>query len=167
MATLEFHLNALAEAVGADVKSLIEKNGDLTALSTTQKTNLVGAINELYSLLGSSGATIDDSGSSASVAWSASKIASELLALKNTILGGASSAYDTLKEIEALVGANSTLGATLTTAINNRVRYDAIQSLSVEQKTQALSNIGAVAVSDVGDMSVDLVAAYEAARDAT
>ena len=45
--TLEQRLIALAQAMGADVKALLQAQGSLSALSTTAKNNLVAAINEL------------------------------------------------------------------------------------------------------------------------
>ena len=78
--TLETKIVALAQAIGADIKDLRTKQGDLTALSTTAKSNLVSAINELYGLLGSSGAVIDDNAGdgATSVTWSADKIYDQL-----------------------------------------------------------------------------------------
>ena len=73
----------------------------------------------------------------------------ELLdALKTEILGGADAAYDTLVEIQQLLQ-NGTSGLdALLAAINNRVRFDAAQTLTVAEQLQARTNIGAVAVSD-------------------
>lgn len=45
--SLEARIIALAVAVGTDIKALTDKQGDLTALTTTVKTNLVAALNEL------------------------------------------------------------------------------------------------------------------------
>lgn len=60
MATLAERLIALASAIGADIKALTAKQGDLTALSTTAKGSLVAAINEIKTALGSTGAVIND-----------------------------------------------------------------------------------------------------------
>ena len=45
-------------------------------------------------------------------------------------------------------------------AVNNRVRFDAAQSLTVAEQLQARSNIGAVAASDVGNTDTDFVAVF-------
>ena len=50
--SLETRIVALAQAMGADVKALTLSRGDLTALTTTTKTSLVAAINELTTLTG-------------------------------------------------------------------------------------------------------------------
>jgi hypothetical protein len=56
MATLETRIIALAQAMGTDVKALRTSIGVLSGLSTTAKTSLVAAINELASI-----ATTNDS----------------------------------------------------------------------------------------------------------
>lgn len=58
--SLESRIIAFAQAVGGDVKALTTAQGSLTSLGTTNKTNLVAAINELLTLIGSAGASIDD-----------------------------------------------------------------------------------------------------------
>ena len=88
------------------------------------------------------------------------KIVSLLDALKTEILGGADAAYDTLVEIQQLLQ-NGTSGLdALLAAVNNRVRFDAAQSLTVAEQLQARSNIGAVAATDVGNTDTDFVAVF-------
>lgn len=53
--TVEIQLNALATAIGDDVQQILINQGDLTALSTTDKSNLVGAINEVLAAIASAG----------------------------------------------------------------------------------------------------------------
>ena len=84
-------------------------------------------------------------------------------ALKADILGGADAAYDTLLEIQRAIQSGDTATTALLDAVNKRVRYDAAQTLTVAEQTQARSNIGAVAASDVGDTTFNFVAAFEAA----
>lgn len=162
--SLETKINALATAIGADVKALRAAQGDLTSLPTTSKNNLVAAITELYGLLGESGAVIDDAAGDGAtgVTWSADKIHDAIeqgkAAVKSEIIGGASEAYDTLLELQQLATANESAGAALATAVNNRVRFDAAQTLTAAQKLQACQNIG------IGDPDVDLVAAYTTAK---
>ena len=49
--TMETRLIALAQAIGADIKALTTKQGDLTSLATTANGNLVAAINEVKRIL--------------------------------------------------------------------------------------------------------------------
>jgi hypothetical protein len=163
--SLETKLVSLAQAVGADVKLLTDRQGSLTALSTTDKTSLVGAINEIFSALGSSGAQIDDNAGDGAVlvTWSANRIYDAIeaakAAVKNELTNGASAALDTLAEFEAAIGNDPNFAATISTQIANRVRFDSAQTLTAAQQLQACTNIG------VGNPDVDLANAYTSARD--
>jgi len=162
--SLETKIISLAQAIGADVKALRVAQGDLTSLPTTAKGNLVAAIAEIYGLLGQAGAVIDDNAGNGatSVTWSADKIYDSLelakQAVKAEILGGASEAYDTLLELQELATGNASTAAALATAVNNRVRFDAAQTLTTAQKLQACTNIG------VGDPEHDFAADYATAK---
>lgn len=115
MAAQEFHqtITAFAEFVGEKDKEITKLIGNLTTLSTTEKTNLVGAINELFQSIRSlsgSAAGINDSATNETSTLSAKKIL-ELVSqaktdAKSEILGGNVAAeLDTIKELaEALNG---------------------------------------------------------------
>lgn len=180
--TLEQRIIAFASAVGADIKLLKQHDGDLTALSTASKTNLVAAINELYTHITTieSGSVLinDNAGTGATtVTWSADKIvamlASTSLAIKNSILDGAGAALDTLKELAAALNNDPSFATTIANELGNRVRFDAAQTLTAPQQAQARTNIGAAAASDlaaltgnVGNTDRDFASDYTAARDA-
>lgn len=162
--TMETRLIALAQAIGADIKALTTKQGDLTSLATTAKDNLVAAINEIYGLLGSVGAIIDDGAGDGdtSVTWSADKIHDSIeaakLAVKSDLTNGAAAALDTLSELAAALGNDPSFAATMATALTNRVRYDAVQTLTAPQQLQACSNIG------VGNPERDFATDYATAK---
>jgi hypothetical protein len=162
--SLETRIIGLAQAIGTDIKTLTAKQGDLTSLSTTAKGNLVAAINELYGLLGSSGAVIDDTAGdgATAVTWSANKIFDSIeaakVAVQNSILGGASAAYDTLKELQDLIVNDEGLLTALTTAVSKRVRFDDVQTLTTAEKLQACTNIG------IGNPESDFAASYATAK---
>lgn len=162
--SLENKIIALAQAIGADVKALKASAGDLTALSTTAKGNLVAAINELYTMANSAGATIDDNAGAGAtaVAWSADKITSEIAiarqGVKDELVDGAGAALDTLKEFADAINNDPSFAATIASDLANRVRYDAIQTLNTAQKLQACTNIG------IGDPEHNFVADYTAAK---
>ena len=162
--SLENKIIALAQAIGADVKALKASAGDLTALSTTAKGNLVAAINELYAMASSAGATIDDNAGAGAtaVAWSADKITSEIAiarqGAKDDLINGAGAALDTLKELADALNNDPNFAATIASDLANRVRYDAIQTLNTAQKLQACTNIG------VGNPTRNFVADYAAAK---
>ena len=174
------NLVLLAQAIAADVKDLRLADGDLTALTTTAKGNLVAALNEIHALAqagGGAGVQIDDAAGNGDVdvVWSADKvfdsIESAKTAVKNDLLNGASAAYDTFKELQDLLVGQDDAVAALTTAVGNRVRFDQAQVLTSEQQAFARDNIGAASQADlnalvaaVGNTEEDLVAAYNLAK---
>lgn len=141
------------------VRDVRAKTGNLANLTTTDKSNLVAAINELKAAVVSS-SEIDDANIAISSTYSSSKIVTLLDALKAEILGGADAAYDTLLEIQQLLQNGTTGLDALLAAVNNRVRFDAAQSLTVAEQLQVRSNIGAVAATDVGNTDTDFVAVF-------
>lgn len=161
--SLESQIVSLAQAIGADIKSLKSADGNLSSLSTTAKTSLVAAINELYGLVGSSGATINDSSTTSTTqTWSASKsqtaINNAITALQNSLVNGAGPALDTFKELQDALGNDPSFAATVATALANRVRFDAVQTLTAEQQLQALTNL------NVGDPTRNFVSDYNSAK---
>ena len=157
--SLATRIESLVIRVAQEFNDVRAKAGNLANLTTTDKSNLVAAINELKAAVVSS-AVIDDAHIAATTTYSSNKIVSLLDALKTEILGGADAAYDTLVEIQQLLQ-NSTSGLdALLAAVNNRVRFDAAQSLTVAEQLQARSNIGAVAATDVGNTDTDFVAVF-------
>ncbi len=158
--SLESKALALASAVGSDIKQLMTTVGSLTDLTTADKTNLVNAINSLHSGLSAVDLTdlIDDASSATNKAWSASKLLAALQAAKDELLNGAPGAFDTLKEISDYLAANDSQINTILTEIGNRVRYDAAQTLTVEQQLTACTNIG------INDNEVDLASIYATSR---
>lgn len=167
--SLASNIQTYATRAGGEAKALrtlINGNAaDLSGLSTTAKTNLVAALNELKAAVDAAGAgvAIDDAGTGTGVAWSASKIATEINAALSALTSGAPTALDTLNELAAALGDDANFASTTTTALGNRVRVDAGQTLTSQQKTQARTNIDAASATDVGSTATDFVAAFEAA----
>ena len=160
--SLATRIESLVIRVAQEFNDVRAKTGDLANLTTTDKSNLLAAINELKAAVVSS-SEIDDANIAISSTYSSSKIVTLLDALKSEILGGADAAYDTLLEIQQLLQ-NGTSGLdALLAAVNNRVRFDAAQTLTVPEQAQARSNIGAVAASDIGNTDTDFVAVCEGA----
>lgn len=162
--TMETRLIALAQAIGADIKALTAKQGDLTSLTTTAKGNLVAAINEIYSLLGTGGAVIDDNAGNGDtgVTWSADKIFDTIeaatTALRDSLVNGAGAALDTFKELQDAIGNDPSFAATLASQMSKRVRVDASQTFTTAEKLQGCQNLG------VGDPEHDFVADYTTAK---
>jgi hypothetical protein len=166
--SLATNLTSAFTRVATEFKAVYTKVGDLTSLSTTAKGNLVAAINEVNSKpSGTGGAAINDSAPSTTTTYSSSKIAQVATdaasSAVNTLVAGAPAALDTLDELAAAIGDNSDFAGTVTAALGNRLRFDAAQTLTAGQKTQGLSNLGAVGTADIGDPNTNYVAAFEAA----
>lgn len=183
--SLQTRISDLITAIGTDYKQLRTwitgaSSGDLTGLTTTTKTDLVAAINEVDAKPSSSpnDATETTKGivelaSLAEVAAGVDNaravtptgVRQERIALKTEILGaGVPAALDTLDELAAALADDANFAATMTTALANRVRIDASQALTTPQQTTARDNIAAVGVSDIGFHDADLVALYVAAK---
>jgi len=153
-------LKAALTQIAADIKAARLERGSLTALTTSQKTSLVAAINELKANAGGGGggAGIADGATAPTSTWSSQKIQQMLDALKANILDGAPAAFDTLKEIAAYIEQDKTGAAAMATSINNRLRFDEAQTLTVPQKKQACLNLG------LDDPATDYLALYNAAK---
>ncbi|MFN3930854.1 MAG: hypothetical protein ACK4JY_03810 [Brevundimonas sp.] len=175
MATLQVRLQDLATRVATETKSIRTLlNGNAAsnvALITTAKGNLVAAINELKTevdaLAASAGATINDASTvSTTQTYSITKILAEIAdaraAVKAEILGGAGAAYDTLKELEDLFASSSADLTSITTALGNRLRFDAAQALTAPQKVQVNANAGSLSLVDAGNPDTNLVTVFEA-----
>lgn len=175
MATLEQRIIDLAQAIGTDVKSLNNTVGVLANLTTTQKANLVVAINDLQAQISTLDLTglIDDTAGigDIDVTYSADKIIALLDALKTDLLGGIPpSTLDTIQELADYLTDNQVAGG-IVEQLANRVRVDAAQNFTAPQQAQARDNIGAAAasaltalVATLGDTDHDFVGDYTLAK---
>lgn len=162
--SLQSQISNLVVRIGTECKSIRNVTGDKSSLATTDKTSLVAAINELYAALGGATQIQDSAGAGDTThTWSANQIVAQLAQVRADILDGAPAAYDTLLEISTALQANEGGLDDVLSALGNRVRFDAAQSLSAQQKAQAIANIGAISAADVGDVGINFVGAFEAA----
>lgn len=162
--SLQSQVSNLVVRVATECKAIRAVTGDKASLSTTDKTSLVAAINELKTALGAASQILDSAGGGdTGHTWSADKIVGQLAQVKSDILSGAPAAYDTLLEIANKLSSDDGAIAGLLTAVGNRVAYDQAQTLTAPQKAQAIANIGAVSAVDVGDTAANFVATFEAA----
>ena len=136
--TLQQRLTSFITAVGTDIKSLFSNQGTLANLTTTDKTNLVVAINEVKN---SAGVQINDTTASVASTYSSTKINAQIQAAKDELRGGASAAMDTFAEIQAEMDADNTASAAMVTAIGLRPTY-----------------------TETGNLDTDLLAAYNTAK---
>lgn len=179
--SFETRVAALATAIGADIKTLTQNQGTLSSLSTTAKSNLVAAINEIFTLASNSQAAagaqiLDTAGDGVTdKTWSANKIFDELTAaiaaLRTELTSGAAAALDTFAELAAALNNDPSFATNVATSLANRVRFDSVQTLTAPQQARARSNIGAAAAADVtalstavGNTDADFVATYTTAK---
>ena len=160
--SLQTQIHSLVIRVADEFKTVYSKIGNLSSLSTTDKSTLVAAINELKAAIATVAVIDDLTPGSTTTTFSASKIVTLLDALRTQILGGADAAYDTLLELQQELQNDQTGIAVLTAAIDKRVRFDAVQTLTAPEQLQTRTNIGAVASIDIGDTTTDFVAIFEA-----
>lgn len=166
--SLQTRIGDLITAIGTDYKQLRtwitgSGTGTLTTLTTTDKTSLLAAINEVN---GKTGTVADASETAKGIvelatlaevstgtdtvrAVTPAGVRQERTALKAEILGGAGAAYDTLQELKALIDAaeeTSYIDA-LTTTVGQKAN-----SADVYTKTE------------LGNPETDLAALYTAAK---
>jgi len=144
------------------IKGANTRAGDLASLSTTAKSSLVAAINELKASISGAGATINDAAPSTSAVYSSQKVTDLVTAATASILNGSPAALDTLKELADALGDDANFSSTVTTALGNRLRFDAAQTLDSTQKAQGNTNLGSVSLAQFGDPAIDLRAVVAA-----
>lgn len=231
--SLVTQVSDLATATGTAIKVERAKIGTLASLTTTEKSNLVGAINEVMAAVGSGGAidadsitdattvgkaviraadaaaartaigagtsslalgtssstakagdyqpaasNISDSTSAGRALLTAANVAAQRTALSvystseadsaisdavDALVGGAPGALDTLNELAAALGDDENFSTTISTALGNRLRVDATQSLSGPQQAQGQANLSVYSRAELGDPTTDFVAVLTAA----
>jgi len=157
MATQQERITSLAQAIAADIKRLTTNQGTLTALTTTDKTSLVKAINELKSSIANA-TNINDTSTSTSATWSSDKINSSINNAVSALVNGASTTLDTLKELADALGNDANFATSIATQMGKRVRVDAPQTFTVTEQAQGCANLG------IGNPDTDFVAAYNTAK---
>ena len=123
--------------------------GDLTKLSTADKTSLVNALNELKSAIDNKSA-INDSKTTTANTWSATKISNEITQAITDLIGGADESSDKLKDLADKIAA-------LTQADNGLVSANQVQPFTESQKLQARSNIDVYSKTEIGDINTNFV----------
>jgi hypothetical protein len=172
MTTLVTNITNLATAAATNdkiLKTLINGNvADLSSLNTTSKSSIVSALNEVLAAAkaaqtaAAAGTSINDAdaGTSTTSTYSANKITGLVNSAISAVTNGAPAALDTLKELADAIGDDASFSATLTTALGNRVRFDAAQTLTAAQKVQAKSNMDAYGNLEIGDPTTNFVTTF-------
>ncbi len=176
----ENNLDAAFIEIGGDIKNLnsaiataLAERGTMTSLTTTTKDNLVNAINELNTAIGSlSGFTDADADARVQAAkgdpntpsttqWTSTQdLLDQLAALKDEIMGpDVSAALDTLKELGTELGDQDSAISNILTAQAKRVAVDQAQTFTAAEKLQACQNLG------IGNPEADYLTTYTNERD--
>jgi hypothetical protein len=156
--SLSTRLSDLTVRIATEFKSIrMLVNGNqpgLDGLTTTAKTSLVSAINEVNGK-----SFIDDTAAAGTTkTWSIDKVKNYVAGIVN----GAPAALDTLKEFADAIGNDANYAATTTMALSNRVRADvATQGLTATQQSNARINISAVGTADIGNPDTNFVTIFE------
>ena len=152
-------VDALATAVGGDVDALRDRVGDPSTLATTEQTVIVDAINEVKTIADAAaggGVSINDAATNTTQAWSSNKISNEITSATASLVDSAPGTLDTLNELAAALGDDANFASTTTTALGNRLRFDAAQTLNGTEQTQALTNLGAASAADLTALETDV-----------
>ena len=123
--------------------------GDLTKLSTADKTSLVNALNELKTTVDSK-ISINDSQTTTANTWSATKISSEITTAITKLINGADVSSDTLKELADKIAASAQANSGLVSASQS-------QTFTEQQKAQARTNIDVYSKAEIGDINANFV----------
>lgn len=140
-------ITALLKQVNNTLKA---NQGDLTKLSTADKTSLVNALNELKTTVDGK-AVINDGQTTTTNTWSATKISSAITQAITNLINGADVSSDTLKELADKIAA-------LAQTDNGLVSANQAQAFNEQQKSQARSNIDVYSKAEIGDTNTNFVA---------
>jgi len=133
-------------AIGTDIKALLSTRGTMSSLTTTVKTDLVSAINEVKA--SPSGAVIDDATASTTKVYSSTKTNNAIAAAVSGLVASSPAALDTLNELATALGNDANFATTVTTALG----------------TKALASDVTTLTTNVGTTTTDFAAAYATAK---
>lgn len=141
--SLQTRISDLITAIGTDMKQLRiwitgSASGDLTGLTTTDKTSLVNAVNEVVAAGGSADASTTvkgiieiatlaevGTGTDSARAVTPAGVKQETEAVRTAILGaGVPAALDTLDELAAALGDDANFASSVTTALAGKQPLD-------------------------------------------
>jgi hypothetical protein len=165
--SLVTNVSNLATRIATEVKALrtlINGNAaDLSSLTTTDKTNLVAAINEVKS---ANGAMIDDTATSTSKVWSSSKTNTAIGAAVSALVDSAPTALDTLNELAAALGDDANFASTITTSIGTKAADNAVVKLTGAQTIAGVKTFSDAPVVPNASFAIAAINGLQTALDA-
>lgn len=139
---LTAHIGDATDAHDASAISVADAGGHLAAA------NVEDALAEIWTIADGAaggGVVINDAATNTTQTWSSQKSTDYVAAQIAALVASAPTALNTLDELAAALGDDANFASTVTTALGNRLRFDAAQTLTSPQKAQALANLGIVA----------------------
>ena len=150
--SLSTNVSNLATRVATEVKAvrtLINGNAaDLSALTTTEKTTLVAALNELNAAIGAIDLTdlISDATTATTTTWSSTKINSSIDAAVSALVDGAPGVLDTLNELAAALGDDADFTTTITNLINSKADDSAVVHVTGDETVAGIKTFSSAPV---------------------
>lgn len=167
--SLATNVSNLATRIATEVKAvrtLVNGNAtDLTGLTTTTKTNLVAAINEVVASIPAS-ITIDDTTQSGTSVWSSSKTNSAITSAVAAVVNTAPTALDTLNELAAALGNDANFASTVTTALAGKAADNAVVKLTGDQTIAGIKTFSSAPAVPNAAFAIAKVSGLQAALDA-
>lgn len=139
--TVDNHIADTTDAHDASAISVADAGGHLTA------TDVEAALAEIWTIADGAaggGVVINDAATNTTQTWSSQKSTDYVAAQIAAVINSAPAALDTLDELAAALGDDANFASTVTTALANRLRFDAAQTLTSPQKAQGQANLGVV-----------------------
>lgn len=165
--SLATNITDLATRIATEVKSLrslINGNAaDLSGLTTTTKTNLVAAINEVKS---TAGAQIDDSTTSSSKVWSSTKTNTAISSAVSALVDAAPGTLDTLNELAAALGDDANFAATITATVATKADASSVVTLTGAQTVAGVKTFSSSPVVPNASFAIAATSGLQTALDA-
>jgi hypothetical protein len=165
--SLVTNITNLTTRVATEIKALrtlVNGNAaDLSALTTTNKTNLVASLNELQSAINAIDLTdlISDTTTGTATTWSSTKIDSAISTAVSALVDGAPGVLDTLNELAAALGDDADFATSISNSI--ALKADLVHTHDVGDVTGLQTALdGKVTSADVGDTTTNYVTTFEA-----
>lgn len=155
-------INEVKAGIGGAGANINDVTPSTVAVYSSSKTEAVAAAAAASAASTAAAGIVKDTAPDTAHAYSSDKVVALLAAQRAEITGTAGAALDTFGELAAQMVADEGAAASLAIAVGNRVRFDAAQTLTAPQKAQAIANIGAISAADIGDVTTDFVALFNA-----
>lgn len=170
--SLSTNISNLATRVATEIKSvrtLVNGNAaDLSSLTTTAKSNLVAAINELDAAIDNIdlSALISDTTTATTTTWSSTKITSAIDAAVTALVDGAPGLLDTLNELAAALGDDENFATTISNQLAAKADDTDVVHLTGNETIAGVKTFTSAPVVPDASFAIAKVSGLQAALDA-